>query len=72
MLLGVFALFFAGFVLVVPGAFFGVDPKIRIFFGVMIAVYGAFRVFSGISAIRKAAEAEAQAGSKLPLNGRAK
>jgi hypothetical protein len=65
-MLGIFALFIAGFVVAVPGTFFGINPYARIGFSAVIALYGAFRVFSGISAIRKAAEAE----GKIQLNGK--
>ena len=65
-MLGMFALFIAGFVALVPGSFFGINPYARIGFSAVIALYGAFRVFSGITAIRKAAEAE----GKFHLNGK--
>jgi hypothetical protein len=65
-LLGIFALFIAGFVIAVPGTFFGINPYMRIGFAAVIGFYGAFRVFSGIDAIRKAAAAE----GKFHLNGK--
>ncbi len=66
-LLGMFALFISGFVVLVPGSFFGVDPNMRIGFALVIGIYGGFRVFTGITAIQKAAEAE----GKFKLNGQA-
>lgn len=65
-LFGIFALFIAGFVVAVPGSFFGVDPNMRIGFSLVIGLYGAFRVFTGISTVRKAAQAE----GKFHLNGK--
>jgi hypothetical protein len=65
-MLGIFALFVAGFVVAVPGTFFGVNEYARIGFSAVIGLYGAFRVFSGITAIRKASEAE----GKVHLNGK--
>jgi hypothetical protein len=65
-MLGIFALFVAGFVVAVPGTFFGVDQYARIGFAAVIGLYGSFRVFSGIAAIRKAAAAE----GKFHLNGK--
>jgi hypothetical protein len=65
-MLGIFALFIAGFVVAVPGTFFGINQYARIGFAAVIGLYGAFRVFSGISAIRKNAEAE----GKIQLNGK--
>ena len=65
-MLGMFALFIAGFVAIVPGSFFGINQYARIGFAAVIGLYGAFRVFSGISAIRKAAAAE----GTFHLNGK--
>ncbi|MDP4199871.1 MAG: hypothetical protein Q8922_11910 [Bacteroidota bacterium] len=67
-LLGMFALFISGFVALVPGSFFGVNPMARVGFAVVIGLYGGFRIFTGIAAIRKAAEAE----GKYNLNGKSK
>ena len=65
-MLGMFALFIAGFVSLVPGSFFGINQYARIGFAAVIALYGAFRVFSGITAVRKAAQAE----GTFHLNGK--
>lgn len=67
-MLGILWLFVAGFVVVVPGAFFGIPQIARIGFGVVVGIFGAYRVFSGISTIHKADEAE----RALRLNGKSK
>lgn len=51
--IGIFALFVAAFVLLYQGAL-GAVTNFRIGFGTVIALYGLFRIYTGISMIRKA------------------
>ncbi len=61
---GFFALCFAAFVLLVEG-YLGPITNFRIGFGSVIALYGVFRLYTGISTIRKANQYK----SKVTLAG---
>ncbi|GEM_PF-2231833 len=53
LVVGFFAMCFAAFVLLVQG-YLGPITNFRIGFGAVIALYGLFRIYTGISTIRKA------------------
>jgi uncharacterized membrane protein len=65
--IGIFALFVAAFVLFYEGGF-GPVTNFRMGFGIVIALYGAFRIYTGISMLRRAARASAIKNS-VPLDG---
>ncbi|HEY3874837.1 MAG TPA: hypothetical protein VGM92_05140 [Candidatus Kapabacteria bacterium] len=54
LLIGVFALVVAALVLFYEGTFTGPVTNFRTGFGIVIALYGVFRLFTGVSMIRKA------------------
>ncbi len=53
-LIGIMALGVAAFVLFYQGSLTGPPSTFRTGFGVIIALYGAFRIVTGISTVRKA------------------
>ena len=63
--LGVFALFVAAFVLTVQGALGAVTP-FRVGFGIVIALYGLFRIITGITTFRKASKGVVTLNSSTP------
>ena len=56
-LLGIFGFFVAGIVMVVSSRF-GDNQQFWIVFGVVIALYGAFRIFTGWTTLKKATTLE--------------
>ena len=52
-IIGIFALLVSAFVLVYKGAL-GAVTNFRIGFGIVIALYGVFRIYTGITMIRRA------------------
>ena len=56
-LLGIFGLFIAGFVMVLSSRF-GDNQQFWMVFGVVIALYGAFRIFTGWTTLKKATALE--------------
>ena len=61
LLFGVFALGLSAFVLFVPASFWSIQPTFRIGFGLIILVYGLFRIYSGLDTFRRAAIADRDA-----------
>lgn len=61
LLFGIFALGLSAFVFVVPASFWNINPTFRIGFGVIILVYGLFRIYSALDTFRRAAIAERKA-----------
>ena len=53
LVIGIFALFVAAFVLLYKGIL-GAATNFRTGFGIVIALYGVFRIYTGVSMIRKA------------------
>jgi succinate-acetate transporter protein len=66
MMLGVFALFVAAFVVSMQGAVFGEVTSFRIGVAIVIALYGLFRIITGFITFRKANK-----GASITLNGKA-
>ena len=64
-LLGIFGLFVAGFVMVVSSRF-GDNQQFWLIFGAVIALYGIFRIFTGVNTLKKANALE----STINLNGK--
>jgi hypothetical protein len=56
-LLGIFGLFIAGFVMVASTRF-GDNKQFLLIFGTVIALYGVFRIYTGVSIMKKAAALE--------------
>jgi hypothetical protein len=63
-IIGIFALFIAAFVLFYEGGL-GPVTNFRTGFGIIIALYGVFRIYTGISMFRKAGRMK----NSVPLNG---
>ena len=66
-IIGIFALFVAAFVLFYKGIL-GAVTNFRTGFGIVIALYGVFRIYTGITMIRKANAAN-RSLSLDPLDG---
>lgn len=63
-IIGFFALLIAAFILLYQGNL-GAITNIRIGFGAVIAAYGLFRIFTGITILRRANAMK----NSVPLNG---